>query len=162
MVELIYITEEGELLEEVRQLFHEYEKELDENLCFQSFEEEIKEPLKKYGPPKGEIILATFNEESDSYRIAGCIALYPLPEEGVCEMKRLYVRPEYRKHKIGELLVRQLLEDAISLGYKKMKLDTLIKLQPAIKLYIKHGFAETTAYYQNPLEGVVYMEKKLM
>lgn len=157
MVELVYITEEGPLMDEVRQLFREYEKELDENLCFQSFEEELKDPLKKYGPPKGEIIVALYDEA-----VAGCIALYPLKEESVCEMKRLFVRPAYRKHKIGDLLVRQLTEDAALLGYKKMKLDTLQKLQPAIQLYKKHGFSETTAYYQNPLNGVVYMEKELM
>lgn len=157
MLELIYITEEGELLDEVRQLFTEYEKELDEDLCFQSFENELQHPLEKYGPPRGEIILALLDEE-----VAGCIALYPLKEKEECEMKRLYVRPGYRKHKIGDLLVRQLLDDAVQLGYKKMKLDTLQKLQPAIKLYHKYGFTETTAYYPNPLEGVVYMEKELM
>lgn len=156
MLELLYITDDGVLLNEVRKLFSEYEKELNEDLCFQSFEEEMKSPLHKYGPPKGEILLALYEEE-----IAGCIALYPLEEEGCCEMKRLYVRPEFRKHKIGDLLVRQLMEDAIELKYKKMKLDTLQKLQPAIQLYLKHGFKETTAYYNNPLEGVVYMEKKL-
>jgi ribosomal protein S18 acetylase RimI-like enzyme len=157
MLELVYITEEGELLDELRQLFREYEKELDENLCFQLFEEEIKDPLIKYGPPTGEIILALFNEE-----IAGCIALSPMKEEGACEMKRLYVRPAYRQHRIGDLLVRQLIEEAITLGYSKMKLDTLAKLEPAIKLYLKYGFAETTAYYDNPLAGVVYMEKMLV
>ena len=84
----------------------------------------------------------------------------PLQEEGVCEMKRLYVRPPFRKHKIGKAMVEQLMKDGKRLGYTTMKLDTLQKLQPAIALYKQYGFTETTAYYENPLPGVVYMEKQ--
>lgn len=157
MTELIYIQQEGWLLDEVRKLFREYELELDENLCFQSFEEELKNPLRKYGPPKGAIYLAKWNNE-----VAGCVALKPLVERGACEMKRLYVKPHYRKHKIGKILVEQLIKDAQMLGYTKMKLDTLEKLQPAIGLYKQYGFVETTSYYENPLDGVVYMEKELV
>lgn len=157
MTELIYIQQEGWLLDEVRKLFREYELELDENLCFQSFEEELKNPLRKYGPPKGVIYLAKWNNE-----VAGCVALKPLAERGACEMKRLYVKPHYRKHKIGKVLVEQLIKDAQMLGYTKMKLDTLEKLQPAIGLYKQYGFVETTSYYENPLDGVVYMEKELV
>lgn len=143
-------------MDEIRTLFREYEKELDENLCFQSFEAELKDPLKKYGSPKGVLYIAKWNDA-----VAGCIALMPLPEEGVCEMKRLYVRPPFRKHKIGKAMVEQLMKDAEQLEYTSMKLDTLQKLQPAISLYRQYGFTETTAYYENPLPGVVYMEKKL-
>lgn len=143
-------------MDEIRTLFREYERELNEDLCFQSFEAELKNPLLKYGPPKGLLYIATWNEE-----VAGCIALLPLKEEGVCEMKRLYVRQQFRKHKIGKTLVEQLLNDASQLGHTKIKLDTLQKLQPAITLYKQYGFEETTAYYQNPLAGVVYMEKEL-
>lgn len=157
MTELIYIQQEGWLLDEVRKLFREYEMELDENLCFQSFEDELKNPLKKYGPPRGLIYLAKWNSE-----VAGCVALHPLKERGACEMKRLYVKPFYRKHKIGKVLVEQLIKDAQTLGYTKMKLDTLEKLQPAIGLYKQYGFVETTSYYDNPLDGVVYMEKELV
>jgi putative acetyltransferase len=156
MLQLYLIKEEGVLMEEVRILFREYETELNEDLCFQSFEEELKDPLKKYGPPLGVLYIAKWNEE-----IAGCIALLPLKEEKVCEMKRLYVRPVYRKHKIGKALVEQLLKDSQQLGYAVIKLDTLEKLQPAIALYKQYGFEETTAYYQNPLAGVVYMEKAI-
>jgi putative acetyltransferase len=155
MLELQRIIEEGELLEEIRTLFREYETELNEDLCFQSFEEELKNPLKKYGLPNGVLYIALWNNE-----VAGCIALMSL-EDGVCEMKRLYVRPAFRKHKIGKTLVEQLLMDAKQLGYSKVKLDTLQKLQPAIELYKQHGFDETTAYYENPLSSVVYMEKRL-
>ncbi len=157
MTELIYIQQEGWLLDEVKKLFREYELELDEDLCFQSFEDELKNPLRKYGPPKGIIYLAKWNNE-----VAGCVALKPLVERGACEMKRLYVKPHYRKHKIGKVLVEQLIKDAQMLGYTKMKLDTLEKLQPAIGLYKQYGFVETTSYYDNPLDGVVYMEKELV
>ncbi|MBY0477227.1 MAG: GNAT family N-acetyltransferase [Chitinophagaceae bacterium] len=156
MLQLQLIQEEGPPMDEIRTLFRAYETELNEDLCFQSFEAELKDPLKKYGPPKGVLYLALWNEV-----VAGCIALFPLNEEGNCEMKRLYVRPAYRKHKIGKALVDQLLHDAHQLGYSKMKLDTLQKLQPAIALYKQYGFIETTAYYHNPLPGVVYMEKEL-
>lgn len=156
MLQLIQIKEEGVLMNEIRTLFRAYEQELDENLCFQSFEDELKDPLKKYGPPLGVLYIATWNNEA-----TGCIALMPLKEDAVCEMKRLYVKPEFRKHQIGKALVDQLLKDAERLGYEKMKLDTLQKLQPAIGLYKNYGFVETTAYYENPLEGVVYMEKSL-
>jgi putative acetyltransferase len=157
MTELIYLQQEGWLLDEVRKLFKEYELELDENLSFQQLDDEIKYPLRKYGPPRGVLYIAKWNNE-----VAGCVALKPLLEPGACEMKRLYVRPHYRKHKIGKVLVEQLLKDAIQLGYTKMKLDTLEKLQPAIRLYQQIGFLETTAYYDNPLDGVVYMEKELL
>jgi len=156
MLQLIQIKEDGVLLDEIRTLFREYEKELDENLCFQSFEAELKDPLKKYGSPKGILYIAEWNDA-----VAGCIALMPLQEEGVCEMKRLYVRPQFRKHKIGKAMVEQLMKDAEELGYTTMKLDTLQKLQPAITLYKQYGFSETTAYYENPLPSVVYMEKRL-
>ncbi|MBP6687945.1 MAG: GNAT family N-acetyltransferase [Lacibacter sp.] len=157
MTELIYIQQEGWLLDEVRKLFREYELELDEDLCFQNIDDEIKFPLRKYGPPKGVLYIAKWNNE-----VAGCVALKPLVERGACEMKRLYVRPFYRKHKIGKVLVEQLIKDAQMLGYTKMKLDTLEKLQPAIGLYKQYGFVETTSYYENPLDAVVYMEKELV
>jgi putative acetyltransferase len=156
MLQLIQIKEEGLQMDQIRTLFREYETELNEDLCFQSFEAELANPLQKYGPPKGVLYLAKWNDE-----VAGCIVLMPLPGGLSCEMKRLYVRPQFRKHKVGKVLVEQLLKDGKGLGYTTMKLDTLQKLQPAIALYKQYGFAETTAYYKNPLEGVVYMEKKL-
>jgi GNAT superfamily N-acetyltransferase len=143
-------------LNEVRVLFKEYLDELNENLCFQSTDEELVSPLKKYGKPHGSLILAYWDNAP-----AGCIALQPLKEAFVCEMKRLYVRPSYRKHGIGDKLVATLITEARKKGYKKMVLDTLERLQAAIKLYSKHGFVNTSAYYTNPLPNVVYMEKFL-
>jgi ribosomal protein S18 acetylase RimI-like enzyme len=140
----------------IRQLFRVYEKELDENICFQRFEEELNNPLKKYGPPSGDLLLACWNDEP-----AGCIALTAMQKKGVCEMKRLYVKPEFRKNKIGKMLVEKLLTSAKEMGYTTLRLDTLTKLQPAIRLYENYGFVHISAYYQNPLPGVVYMEKRL-
>jgi ribosomal protein S18 acetylase RimI-like enzyme len=144
-------------LDEIRTLFKEYLEELNENLCFQSTDEELVSPLKKYGRPKGRLFIAYYNNEP-----AGCIALQPLKEEGVCEMKRLYVRPAYRKHGIGDILINKLLFEAKRMVNKKMVLDTLERLQAAIRLYNKHGFINTSAYYENPLPNVVYMEKVLV
>ena len=156
MLRIKHIIEEGNELEIIRQLFREYEKELDANICFQSFEEELKDPLKKYGPPFGDLILAYWEDE-----VAGCVALTKLKEHGVCEMKRLYVKPAFRKNKIGKMLVEDLLTSAKDRNYKLIRLDTLHKLQPAINLYKQFGFKDSSAYYPNPQIDVVYMEKEL-
>ena len=159
MLNIKHITEEGTELEIIRQLFREYESELDENICFQSFEEELNDPLIKYGQPSGLLILAYWKNEPDSYRVAGCIAMTAMKEKGVCELKRLYVRPQFRKNKIGKELVEKIIEVAKKKNYSSMRLDTLSKLQPAISIYEKFGFKNISAYYDNPLDGVVYMEK---
>jgi len=156
MLRIQHIIHEGTELDAVRELFKEYEKELDENICFQSFDEELRDPLKKYGPPSGDLMLAYWEDE-----IAGCIALTKTKEHGACEMKRLYVKPNFRKNKIGKMLVEDLLKSARERNYRIMRLDTFLKLQAAVKLYEQFGFKNISPYYNNPLEGVVYMEKEL-
>jgi len=156
MLRIKHIIEEGKELDVIRDLFREYEKELDEDICFQSFDEELKDPLKKYGPPSGDLILAYWEDE-----IAGCIALTKMKESTACEMKRLYVKPFFRKNKIGRVLVEELLSSAKERNYEKMRLDTFLKLHAAVQLYKKFGFENISAYYNNPLPGVVYMEKQL-
>ena len=156
MVQLIRVEREGDELTTVRQLFREYGAELNEDLCFQSFDAELHNPLKKYGPPAGVLLLALWEGEA-----AGCIALQPLPTPGDCEMKRLYVRAGYRRYGIGRILVDALLEEARRRNYTHMKLDTLQRLQPAIRLYEQYGFVHIAPYYANPIDDVVYMEKKL-
>ena len=84
MLQIVSIGEESPALDIIRTLFRAYEQELDENLCFQSFEAELKDPLKKYGPPAGVLLLAYSEQE-----VAGCIALTPMPQPATCEMKRL-------------------------------------------------------------------------
>jgi GNAT superfamily N-acetyltransferase len=156
MLDIQKVTTEGPALESIKSLFKAYLLELNEDLCFQSFDSEIDNPLYKYSAPVGALFIAYHNATP-----VGCIALQPLQEAQTCEMKRLYVVPEYRKLKIGEALVQALLLEAKTLGYLTMKLDTLDRLQAALKLYLKYGFETVTAYYDNPLPGVVYMQKEL-
>jgi putative acetyltransferase len=156
MLSVHFIAQQDPAMDIVRELFLEYSNELNENLCFQGFDDELKDPLKKYGEPKGCLVLAFWNNEA-----AACIALQPLHQAGVCEMKRLFVRPQFRKLGIADELVKILLKEAVNKGYKKMVLDTLQKLQPAINLYSKYGFVRIVAYYDNPLNNVVYMEREL-
>ena len=156
MLDIQKVTTEGPALESIKSLFKAYLGELNEDLCFQSFDTEIDNPLYKYSAPTGALFIAYYNAIP-----VGCIALQPLQEAHTCEMKRLYVEPQYRNLKIGDALVRALLQEAKTLGYTTMKLDTLERLQAALKLYLKYGFETVTAYYDNPLPGVVYMQKLL-
>jgi len=138
-----------------KKLFITYQQWLGEDLCFQSFEEELLSISSMYAPPFGALLLAMHNDTC-----IGCVALRS-KYEGVCEMKRLYVIEKYKQQGIGRLLVQKIIEKAIESGYHKMILDTLDRLVPALQLYKSLGFTETTAYYANPLKGVVYMEKKI-
>ncbi len=156
MLDIQKVTTEGPALESIKSLFKAYLGELNEDLCFQSFNTEIDNPLYKYSAPTGALFIAYYNAIP-----VGCIALQPLQEAQTCEMKRLYVEPQYRNLKIGDTLVKVLLQEAQLLGYTTMKLDTLERLQAAIQLYQKFGFETVTAYYDNPLPSVVYMQKKL-
>lgn len=156
MLDIQKVTTEGPALESIKSLFKAYLGELNEDLCFQSFDTEIDNPLYKYSAPTGALFIAYYNAMP-----VGCIALQPLQEPHTCEMKRLYVAPDYRKLGVGDALVKILLQEAQSLGYATMKLDTLERLQAAIQLYQKFGFETVTAYYDNPLPSVVYMQKKL-
>jgi len=152
----MHIASQGRLLDAVIDMFNEYAAELNEDISFQHPGEEFNNPLVKYAPPKGALLIALNNEAP-----AGCIALQPLPQEGTCEMKRMYVRPLFRQYSIGRLLANAILDEAVKLGYQRIVLDTLQKLEPAIKLYKSLGFKETLPYYNNPLSNVVFMEKQL-
>jgi len=155
MVEIKVVSTQGEALEQVKVLFREYVTALNVDLAFQHFDHEIKDLLQKYGPPGGCLMLATHDAQA-----AGCIALQQIKPR-VCEMKRLYTRPQFRQKGIGSQLIEQLISQALKMGYRKMVLDTLSRLTPAIHLYKQHGFIETTAYYNNPLREVIFMEKEL-
>ena len=136
-------------------LFLEYQKELGVNLCFQSFEEELSQLPQMYGGKDGCLLLAKYDNDD-----AGCIAIRRKTAV-TCEMKRLFVRPSYKNLGIGRQLVTEILEQARVLQYKHMVLDTLNTLIPALHLYQQFGFTQTAAYYNNPLEGVIYLEKYL-
>ena len=126
---------------------------LGEDLSFQHIDEEYKKLPVMYGKPVGSIILC----KTDDGQYAGMVALRS-KENGICEMKRLYVLPGYNGLGIGKELCLRIIAKAKQLGYKKMVLDTLQRLHPAYQLYLQLGFIEIEAYYENPLPGVVYME----
>ena len=145
----------GEPIQQVRNLFVEYTDFLGEDLSFQELDRELETLPGAYGPPAGVLLLA-----SAEISAAGCVGLRRL-EKGICEMKRLYVRPPFRGTGLGRVLAVRIIEAAEALGYWKMRLDTLSRLTEAIALYESLGFEPIPPYYPNPLEGVIYWEKKL-
>jgi putative acetyltransferase len=154
-MQLEYVKYTLEELEEVRNIFIEYSEFLQVDLCFQNFEKELQTLHKVYSPPQGCIILAKQNDVT-----VGCIALKQI-DEGVCEMKRLYVRPVARGKGLGRKLVEELISFARKSSYANMKLDTVSKLKEAISLYRSFGFVETSPYVYNPLSDVLYFELQL-
>jgi putative acetyltransferase len=149
-------AESDEQLTEARTLFREYEAWLEMDLCFQGFEAELAALPGKYAIPHGRLYLA----HSDD-KLAGCIALRKL-EDGICEIKRLFVRDAFRGQKIGVELIEKVIADAKEIGYQKMRLDTYPpKMGKAVKLYESHGFAEIPPYYDNPHGDVLFMELTL-
>ena len=155
MIEILQ-AETAEQIEETRKLFREYEKWLGLNLCFQGFEEELKTLPAKYATPDGRLFLALVNGKT-----AGCIALRNL-EQGICEMKRLYVRSEFRGLGLGKILIEKLIDEARVHGYEKMRLDTLPdQMAKAVKLYKSHGFVEISPYYENPFQETLFLELNL-
>lgn len=140
-------------ISDARVLFREYEAWLDLDLCFQGFEGELRDLPGKYAKPEGRLLLAYSDE-----RLAGCIALRKL-EDGICEMKRLFVRDDFRGQKIGVQLIERLITDAREIGYERMRLDTYPpKMAKAVSLYDSHGFRPIAPYYENPHDGVLFME----
>jgi GNAT superfamily N-acetyltransferase len=143
-------------IEDARKLFREYEAWLGLDLCFQGFEAELAALPGKYAPPEGRLLLAYADD-----KLAGCIAMRKL-EDGVCEMKRLFVRDEFRGARIGVALIEELISDARGIGYEKMRLDTFPpKMGKAARLYKSHGFVQIPPYYENPHPGVLFMELNL-
>ncbi|MBC8372136.1 MAG: GNAT family N-acetyltransferase [Planctomycetes bacterium] len=143
-------AETPEHLDHVRKLFGEYEQFLGVDLCFQEFDIELASLPGKYAPPDGRLVLAI-----EGGAAAGCAAIRKL-DDGVCEMKRLYVREEFRSRGLGRRLAREMIVQAAEAGYAAMRLDTLDRLIEAMALYESLGFRRTEPYYDNPLDGVVY------
>jgi ribosomal protein S18 acetylase RimI-like enzyme len=145
-----------EEIEQIRKLFEEYVAWLGINLCFQNFDKEVAELPRDYAPPSGRLTLATESDE-----VAGCVALRRIGED-VCELKRLYVRPQFRGRGLGRTLTENVIDEARSIGYKRMRLDTLPgKMDQAIKMYRRLGFKNIEPYYNNPVEGAAFMELEL-
>ena len=138
-------------LDNVRELFIEYQMSMELDLRFQNFEEEISCLPGKYTAPYGRLYVAIFNGS-----LAGCIALRAV-NENYCEMKRVYVRVQFRKLGIGQALTEKIIDDAKNIGYTRMLLDTSSSMQSAISLYRKLGFTDIDPYYNNPNDGIVYL-----
>jgi len=139
-------------IEIIRKLFQEYAESLGFSLCFQDFEKELAELPGAYTPPDGRLLLAIYNNQ-----IAGCVALRKITE-GICEMKRLYIRPEFRGKRIGRRLAVFIIDEARKTGYKRMRLDTVPSMKEASALYRSLNFKEIEPYRCNPIEGAKFME----
>lgn len=156
MIEIIQ-AETVEQIEAARGLFREYEAWFGMNLCFQNFDEEVANLPGKYAAPEGRLFLV-FSDE----KLAGCIALRKL-EDGVCEMKRLFVKDGFRGQKIGVLLIEKIIKEARQIGYERMRLDTFpAKMGKAVSLYESYGFREIPPYYHNPYGETLFMELDLV
>jgi ribosomal protein S18 acetylase RimI-like enzyme len=147
---------EGDL-QEIATLFRAYVGSLGLDLGYQNFEVELASLPGNYASPKGLLLIAR-NTKGESI---GCIGLRPLAEEGVCEMKRLYVSPSGRGLGLGKALVNLVLVEAKKIGYHEIRLDTLPNMAEAMSMYKKVGFVEIPAYYETPSDENIFMSLKL-
>ena len=143
-------------IEQARELFVEYAQSLGFSLCFQSFDQELAGLPGDYAPPGGRLLLAKYRDSQ-----AGCVALHEL-EPGVCEMKRLYLRPQFRGRGLGRLIAETVITEARMIGCRKMRLDTVEPVMPnAVAMYRRLGFKEIEPYRPNPIAGALYFELDL-
>ncbi len=152
-IEFRHVTRD--MIGEVRQLFLEYAQSLPIDLGFQDFESELETLPGKYAPPSGILIIALIDNQA-----GGCVALRKI-EENICELKRLYVREEYRGLGIGRSLIVIIIEEASKLDYRSVRLDTLPTMKKAQALYKSFGFYDIEPYIFNPIKGARFMELKL-
>ncbi|HKR61628.1 MAG TPA: GNAT family N-acetyltransferase [Pyrinomonadaceae bacterium] len=154
-MKIVQVQSEAQL-QQVRALFAEYVDWLGINLCFQHYEKELAELPGEYVPPTGRLFLAVEDDVA-----AACVALRDLGD-GTCEMKRLYVRPEFRGQRLGWQLAELILNEARAIGYQRIRLDTLPgKMDKAIAMYRALGFKDIAPYYHNPVAGAAFMELTL-
>jgi len=152
----IFQAESPAHIAQARELILEYAKSLGFSLCFQNFEKELEELPGNYAPPRGRLLLAESEGE-----IAGCVALRAR-ETGICEMKRLYLRPQFRGKGLGRVLAERIIDEARTIGYARMRLDTVEPvMKDAVATYRKLGFKEIAPYCTNPEPGTLYMELEL-
>jgi GNAT superfamily N-acetyltransferase len=135
-------------LDEIRAMLREYAAWLEVDLCFQNFEQELAELPGEYAPPSGRLLIVEG---------AGCVALRPIDRE-ICEMKRLYVRPEHRGSGLGRNLIGAIIDEARAAGYRRMRLDTMPKMDSAQRLYASLGFRDIAPYRYNPEPGARFLE----
>lgn len=141
---------------QARELFLEYAQSLGFSLCFQNFDKELATLPGDYAPPEGRLLLAEYEGQ-----LAGCVALHKL-EAGICEMKRLYLRPQFRGKRLGRVLADRIIAEARQVGYRRMRLDTVGPvMKDAVAMYRRIGFREIAPYSPNPNPGTLYMELEL-
>lgn len=148
-----------ELLAATREILREYAHSLNVDLCFQNFEAELASLPGDYAPPNGSLVLAFVDGA-----LAGCGALRALPDTdyaNACEMKRLFVRPAFRRFGLGRVIAQALLDEAQQIGYTDVLLDTLDDMEAARGLYASLGFEEIPPYYYNPIPGAHYLKATL-
>lgn len=138
-----------------RELFEEYARAIDLDLCFQDFAAELDRLSVMYAAPAGALLLARAGSE-----VAGCAGLRKLRDD-ICEMKRLYVRPPFRGNHVGRRMAEDIARRARELGYRTLVLDTLGTMEAAQGLYLSMGFTPATSYYINPLPNVKYFSLDL-
>ena len=149
-------AESPEQMAHARELFLEYAQSLGFSLCFQNFDAELAGLPGHYAPPEGRLLLVEYDGQ-----LAGCVALHKL-ESGICEMKRLYLRPRFRGKGLGRVLAERVIAEARQIGYQRMRLDTVEPvMKDAVALYRKLGFTEIAPYCPNPIAGAMYMELEL-
>jgi ribosomal protein S18 acetylase RimI-like enzyme len=141
---------QAEDIEEVRRLFREYAEWVGSEICFESFARELAELPGRYAPPGGRLLLAFVDG-----RLAGCVALRWL-EPGICEMKRLYIQPEFRGSGLGRSLVERVIGEAGESGYRFLRLDTLPRMERAVAMYRAFGFYEIPRYADNPASAICF------
>ena len=144
-------------LEATVTLFNAYAGSLGVDLAYQDFSTEVAAMPGKYAPPKGELLLA----RDDDGTPLGCVALRPIEPDGRCEMKRLYVSPEGRGRGLGRALAEAIMSEAVRIGYREIRLDTLPTMAEAQSLYRKLGFVPIAPYYETPIAGTVFMARRL-
>jgi ribosomal protein S18 acetylase RimI-like enzyme len=144
-------------LDAVKRLFTAYASALGIDLSYQGFEEELAGLPGKYAAPSGALLIARAMDGEP----LGCVALRPLDDAGRCEMKRLYVSPRARGLGLGKALINAVIAEAIRIGYREMRLDTLPTMGEAIALYRKAGFLPIDPYYETPMAGTIFMGRRL-
>jgi ribosomal protein S18 acetylase RimI-like enzyme len=144
-------------LDAVKLLFTAYASALGIDLSYQGFEEELAGLPGKYAAPSGALLIARAMDGEP----LGCVALRPLDDAGRCEMKRLYVSPRARGLGLGKALINAVIAEAIRIGYREMRLDTLPTMGEAIALYRKAGFLPIDPYYETPMAGTIFMGRRL-
>jgi len=152
----IFQAESPAQIAQARELFLEYAQSLGFSLCFQNFDKELAGLPGDYTPPDGRLLLVECEGQ-----LAGCVALHKLGP-GVCEMKRLYLRPQFRGKGLGRVLAERIIAEARQIGYQHMRLDTVEPvMKDAVAMYRRLGFKQIAPYCANPIAGALYMELEL-